>query len=471
MCGTSGTTVSTDLPNMRNVFEPGNTDEFPCSFGDIGELQKIRIESDNYGSNPSWLIDTIIIDSLFTRSHYKFTVNRWLSSEIDGGHLVREFPVDSTGLEIKTYQVVVDTIEKGIQQLDDSSQKKKTRANSGKFKAYVNLYGSIGDTGKRILRRMADKTPEINFKSGKATCFNLEAVDLGDINSLLIGFSGDDNIKWRVGKVYVKLDNKIDVFVCGRTLGKGEADKRTEFVIYRDDEASIDVAETVFEPLATSAKPASAKPKTEKESTKGANAGKGKKGAKAGRGGKAKGAGKETPSGRSKAKVNEDQNAMLQGIDQSTKDEKDPLVDKNKQLEQIPEDAENQINEPEASEPNKEAEFAAEANLEAENPDKLLTPEQSEQPDDAGFQPEPPIEQPEIAQEAERPEEEPKQEEKQEEPKPKTPEQKPQVAPDDNHDANRDVSPLEVLEPTNDLYDSPSTAKMNNVQLIEQNKA
>ena len=167
----------------------------------------------------------------------------------------------------------------------------------------------------------------------------------------------------------------------------------------------------------------------------------------------------------------EDQNAMLQGIDQSTKDEKDPLVDKNKQLEQIPEDAENQINEPEASEPNKEAEFAAEANLEAENPDKLLTPEQSEQPDDAGFQPEPPIEQPEIAQEAERPEEEPKQEEKQEEPKPKTPEQKPQVAPDDNHDANRDVSPLEVLEPTNDLYDSPSTAKMNNVQLIEQNKA
>ena len=32
---------------------------FQCSFGDIGELQKIRIESDNYGSNPSWLIDTV----------------------------------------------------------------------------------------------------------------------------------------------------------------------------------------------------------------------------------------------------------------------------------------------------------------------------------------------------------------------------------------------------------------------------
>ena len=32
MCGTSGTTVSTDLPNMRNVFEPGNTDEFPVRY-------------------------------------------------------------------------------------------------------------------------------------------------------------------------------------------------------------------------------------------------------------------------------------------------------------------------------------------------------------------------------------------------------------------------------------------------------
>ena len=87
-------------------------------------------------------------------------------------------------------------------------------------------------------------------------------MDLGDINSLLVGFYGDDNTKWTVGKVYVKLDDQIEVFVCGRALGKSEPDKRTEVVIYRDDDASVDVAESVFEPLPTtnSAKSVSEKP-------------------------------------------------------------------------------------------------------------------------------------------------------------------------------------------------------------------
>ena len=80
-------------------------------------------------------------------------------------------------------------------------------------------------------------------------CFHIEAVDLGELQSLTVGFYGDDSTKWRVGKIYVKLDESIAVFTCGRTLGKGEPDKRTEFGISRDENQVVDVPDTAFEPL------------------------------------------------------------------------------------------------------------------------------------------------------------------------------------------------------------------------------
>ena len=121
----------------------------------------------------------------------------------------------------------------------------------------------------------------------QATCFTLEAVDLGDLHSVLIGFNGEDATRWKVAKVYVKLDERIDVFVCGRTLGKGEKDKRTEFVIFKDEEASVDVPESVFEDISQGGivneakpadqpkpKPAASKSKAPKPAAKNAKASK-----------------------------------------------------------------------------------------------------------------------------------------------------------------------------------------------------
>lgn len=42
---------------FRNLFERGRTDRFLVEMLDMGELQKVRVEHDNSGISPGWLLD------------------------------------------------------------------------------------------------------------------------------------------------------------------------------------------------------------------------------------------------------------------------------------------------------------------------------------------------------------------------------------------------------------------------------
>jgi len=78
---------------FRNLFERGKTNRFYLETLDMGELKKVRIEHDNSGLAPGWLVERVEITNSATGVTTIFPCGKWLDENRGDGLTWRElFP-------------------------------------------------------------------------------------------------------------------------------------------------------------------------------------------------------------------------------------------------------------------------------------------------------------------------------------------------------------------------------------------
>ncbi|XP_059163011.1 lipoxygenase homology domain-containing protein 1-like [Physella acuta] len=221
--GDKGCSIDIDLyaPNSTaKLFEPGNSDEFQVSTGDIGEIYKIRITREDKSEWKAWHLLEVKLQDKISKEIFIFNFDQWFSKDLDNGDLTKELPVITDEVEplaVKTYSIAVTTGDHWAAETDSN--------------VFITLYGSNGDSGKRLLYKT--KSGNKKFQRGMTDLFSIEAVDLKTLHTLLVTHDGvGPGAGWFLKHVIVTdtSSQRLEkyVFPCGRWLDHGEDDGKTE---------------------------------------------------------------------------------------------------------------------------------------------------------------------------------------------------------------------------------------------------
>uniref|UniRef100_A0A8C9S0Y2 Lipoxygenase homology PLAT domains 1 n=1 Tax=Scleropages formosus TaxID=113540 RepID=A0A8C9S0Y2_SCLFO len=74
---------------FRNLFERGRTDRFLLELLDVGELLRVKVEHDNSGMNPSWLLDRVEVTNTANGVTTIFMCGKWLDTKKADGQIYR----------------------------------------------------------------------------------------------------------------------------------------------------------------------------------------------------------------------------------------------------------------------------------------------------------------------------------------------------------------------------------------------
>lgn len=75
---------------MRNLFERGKTNRFYIETLDLGEMKKVRVEHDNSGLSPGWLLERVEVTNSATGVTTIFPCSKWLDKKRGDGELWRD---------------------------------------------------------------------------------------------------------------------------------------------------------------------------------------------------------------------------------------------------------------------------------------------------------------------------------------------------------------------------------------------
>ncbi|KAE8636810.1 hypothetical protein XENTR_v10003144 [Xenopus tropicalis] len=75
---------------MRNLFERGKTNRFYIETLDLGEMKKVRVEHDNSGLSPGWLLERVEVTNSATGVTTIFPCGKWLDKKRGDGETWRE---------------------------------------------------------------------------------------------------------------------------------------------------------------------------------------------------------------------------------------------------------------------------------------------------------------------------------------------------------------------------------------------
>ncbi|KAK3777632.1 hypothetical protein RRG08_021747 [Elysia crispata] len=202
----------------KDTFQAGKTDQFDIFLDPevIGHLKKIRLEHDNTGQSMGWRVSKLILENQVTEEKHEFNVDRWLSFEVENGDIVYEAGVTSQdGLAPESCQYLIKTVT-------EAQENAGTEAN-----VHITVVGSLGDSGRRYLKNGSDSNKK--FLEGKTDSFILEAVDLGDLEKVIVGHDGgsEPDAAWGLQCVMVrKMDPHIresSVFPYGKWIADDAA--------------------------------------------------------------------------------------------------------------------------------------------------------------------------------------------------------------------------------------------------------
>ncbi|KAL7853335.1 hypothetical protein AOLI_G00201790 [Acnodon oligacanthus] len=256
--GEEGKTEVIQLKSRSNNFERGTTEIFRIEALDVGRVYKIRIGHDGSGMGAGWFLETMYVKRLIMAMvkpekkeedkkdkkkkkkkkeeedepgelkevvrTYHFPCNRWLARDEGDGEIVVELKAeDYEDLEENTYEVHVFT---------------GTMWGAGTDAGvYINIYGEMGDTGERKLR----KSNHLNkFERGQEDVFSITAMDLGLLKKLRIRHDNKQaNAAWYLDRVEI-MDTKDETtyfFPCQRWLAVDEDDGQLARELVPVDEA------------------------------------------------------------------------------------------------------------------------------------------------------------------------------------------------------------------------------------------
>eukprot|EP00047_Mylnosiga_fluctuans_P014195 m.36272 g.36272 ORF g.36272 m.36272 type:complete len:2392 (+) comp5381_c0_seq2:48-7223(+) len=216
--GDKGKSDEQPLVAKNDLFERNQVDEFKLALERIGRPYKIRVWHDNRGLAAAWFLDYIELRHSDSGAVYRFDCGQWLSLK-DGGDIVKELP--ATGELVKTpgkllpYTVRVFTGRK--------------RGSGTDANVFVNIYGTLGDTGSRQLRKSGSHLNK--FESGQCDDFVIAAVDLGVLEKIRVGHDNSGpSPGWYVERIEVERPDPLTTwtFPCDRWFAKDEDDGQIE---------------------------------------------------------------------------------------------------------------------------------------------------------------------------------------------------------------------------------------------------
>ncbi|XP_052774352.1 lipoxygenase homology domain-containing protein 1-like isoform X2 [Mya arenaria] len=205
-------------------FNTGKTDEFDVILDPeaIGQIRKIRLEHDNSGK--PWQVEKVVLVRRIDDTHLVFTINKWLTLERPGFDIAVEVAVSGSDWPVREYVVQTQTGD-GFGSGTEAS-------------VYVNIVGTLGDTGKRFLVHHLEEEEEKKFQSGAMDTFLVRAVDIGRLVQVVIGHDGKGpGSGWFLKNVNVReaLDAQDKyIFTCEKWLHDEKDDCQTERILTLD---------------------------------------------------------------------------------------------------------------------------------------------------------------------------------------------------------------------------------------------
>ncbi|XP_030300550.1 lipoxygenase homology domain-containing protein 1 [Calypte anna] len=194
--------------NRKQLFLPGQEDEFQVKIKSTGNIYKIRVELDELLNEKSeWNFQRVTLINLKSKETLNFPGNTRLSKNHDDRAFLWELPVVEDGkpiYPIVLYHVYVYT---GDMEQADSD-----------LSVYLCIYGTRGDSGQRLLRKSG---VPVTFQRGMVTTFEMEAVCLGKLQKVLLRCEAHLKSQcWYCDKIIVReAQNNLEyIFNCERWL-------------------------------------------------------------------------------------------------------------------------------------------------------------------------------------------------------------------------------------------------------------
>ena len=93
--------LSQEEPDVVNtLFSRGNSDVFVLYVDkSLGAIQGVQIGHDNFGDNPSWYLEEILIRDVQSKQSWKFMANQWFALERGDGRIERVIDQTSNHLD------------------------------------------------------------------------------------------------------------------------------------------------------------------------------------------------------------------------------------------------------------------------------------------------------------------------------------------------------------------------------------
>uniref|UniRef100_A0A672RND8 Lipoxygenase homology domains 1a n=1 Tax=Sinocyclocheilus grahami TaxID=75366 RepID=A0A672RND8_SINGR len=256
--GEEGKTELIQLKSRSNNFERGTTEIFRIEGLDVGRVYKIRIGHDSSGIGAGWFLEKVDVKRLVMAMvkpekkeedkkdkkkkkkkkeeeespgelkeivrTFSFPCGRWLARDEEDGEILVELRAeDYEDLEENSYEVHVFTGDMLGAGTDAS--------------VYINIYGEMGDTGERKLR----KSNHLNkFERGQEDVFTITGMDLGPLKKLRMRHDNKQaNVAWYLDRVEIfdVKDETMYFFPCQRWLAVDEDDGQLGRELVPVDEA------------------------------------------------------------------------------------------------------------------------------------------------------------------------------------------------------------------------------------------
>uniref|UniRef100_A0A8C2K356 Lipoxygenase homology domains 1a n=1 Tax=Cyprinus carpio TaxID=7962 RepID=A0A8C2K356_CYPCA len=257
--GEEGKTELIQLKSRSNNFERGTTEIFKIEALDVGRVYKIRIGHDGSGIGAGWFLEKVDVKRLVMAMvkpekkeedkkdkkkkkkkkeeeeespgelkevvrAFSFPCGRWLARDEEDGEILVELSAeDYEDLEENSYEVHVYT-----------GDMLGAGTDAG---VYINIYGEMGDTGERKLR----KSNHLNkFERRQEDVFTITGMDLGPLKKLRIRHDNKQaNAAWYLDRVEIfdTKDETMYFFPCQRWLAVDEDDGQLGRELVPVDEA------------------------------------------------------------------------------------------------------------------------------------------------------------------------------------------------------------------------------------------
>ena len=93
--------LSQEEPGADNtLFSRGNSDVFVLYVDkSLSAIQGVQIGHDNFGDNPSWYLEEILIRDVQSKQSWKFMANQWFALERGDGRIERVIDQTSSHLD------------------------------------------------------------------------------------------------------------------------------------------------------------------------------------------------------------------------------------------------------------------------------------------------------------------------------------------------------------------------------------